>query len=89
MLNGHHHIRSVLVEAGSALNGALLSQGLVDKAVLYFAERELGADAIPFAEGTTPYFLQQLLSSVERATFPNGGEDIRISGYLHDPWSSL
>jgi diaminohydroxyphosphoribosylaminopyrimidine deaminase/5-amino-6-(5-phosphoribosylamino)uracil reductase len=90
VLNGHHNIRSVLVEGGSTLNGALLRHDLVDKVVLYFAEQELGADAIPFAEGTTPYLLQQQLSSVERATFPNGSaEDVRISGYLHDPWSDL
>lgn len=85
-----HHIRSVLVEAGYALNGALLRHGLVDKVVLYFAEQKLGADSIPFAEGMTSYLLQQHLSSIERATFPNGGgEDVRISGYLHDPWGGL
>ena len=43
VLNGHHHIRSVLTEAGSALNGSLLRDQLVDKVVLYFAEQELGA----------------------------------------------
>jgi diaminohydroxyphosphoribosylaminopyrimidine deaminase/5-amino-6-(5-phosphoribosylamino)uracil reductase len=90
VLNGHHHIRSVLAEGGSALNTALLRHGLVDKVVLYFAEQELGADAIPFAEGTTPYLLQQQLTSVERDTFPNGrAEDIRISGYLRDPWKDV
>jgi diaminohydroxyphosphoribosylaminopyrimidine deaminase/5-amino-6-(5-phosphoribosylamino)uracil reductase len=90
VLNGHHHIRNVLVEAGSALNTALLRHGLIDKVVLYFAEQELGSAAIPFAEGTTPYLLQQQLASVDRATFPNGSaEDIRISGYLHDPWNEV
>ena len=90
VLNGHHHIRSVLAEAGSALNSSLLRDQLADKVVLYFAEQELGESAIPFAEGTSPYLLQQELSSVERATFPNGdAEDVRISGYLHDPWGGL
>jgi diaminohydroxyphosphoribosylaminopyrimidine deaminase/5-amino-6-(5-phosphoribosylamino)uracil reductase len=95
VLNGHHHIRSVLTEAGSALNGSLLRDQLVDKVVLYFAEQELGEAAIPFAEGASPYSLQEELSSVERATFPNTGfpnveaEDVRISGYLHDPWAGL
>ena len=90
VLNGHHHIRSVLVEAGSDINGYLLRDKLVDKAVLYFSEQELGGEAIPFADGTTPYLLQQELTSVERASFSNAtGEDVRISGYLHDPWSSL
>src|SRR5215469_10514243 len=90
VLNGHHHIRSVLTEAGSSLNGSLLREQLADKAVLYFAERELGASAIPFAEGVSPYVLQERLLSMERATFPNeSGEDVRISGYLHDPWAGL
>jgi diaminohydroxyphosphoribosylaminopyrimidine deaminase/5-amino-6-(5-phosphoribosylamino)uracil reductase len=90
VLSGHHHIRSVLTEGGSTLNGTLLRDQLADKVVLYFAERELGASAIPFAEGTSPYVLQQELSSVERETFPNeGAEDVRVSGYLHDPWDGL
>src|SRR5215469_7705063 len=83
-----HHVRSVITEAGSALNGSLLRDQLVDKVVLYFAEQELGASAVPFAEGTSPYLLQQELSSVKRTEFPNGAaEDVRISGYLHDPWA--
>jgi len=85
-----HHVRSVITEAGSALNGSLLRDQLVDKVVLYFAEQELGASAVPFAEGTSPYLLQQELSSVKRTEFPNGAaEDVRISGYLHDPWAGL
>jgi len=85
-----HQIRSVITEAGSTLNGSLLRDQLVDKVVLYFAEQELGVAAVPFAEGASPYLLQQQLSSVERKVFPNAaGEDVRISGYLHDPWSGL
>lgn len=84
-------VLSVLAEGGSALNGALLSAGLADKIVLYYAERELGLNALPFASGfASPYALQQQLTSVERATFSNGpGEDVRISGYLHDPWTGI
>ncbi len=86
-----HHIRSVLAEGGSELNGSLLRDQLADRVVLYFAEQELGAAALPFAEGTSPYLLQQQLTSVERASFPHApeGEDVRVSGYLHDPWSGI
>ena len=86
-----HHIRSVLAEGGSELNGSLLREHLADKIVLYFAEQELGTKALPFAEGTSPYLLQQQLTSVDRTTFPHApdGEDIRITGYLHDPWARL
>jgi diaminohydroxyphosphoribosylaminopyrimidine deaminase / 5-amino-6-(5-phosphoribosylamino)uracil reductase len=89
VLNGQH-IRSVLTEAGSALNGGLLRDQFADKVVLYFAEQELGEAALPFAEGTSPYLVQEQLSGVERTAFQNAaGEDIRISGYLHDPWAGL
>jgi diaminohydroxyphosphoribosylaminopyrimidine deaminase/5-amino-6-(5-phosphoribosylamino)uracil reductase len=77
---------SVLLEAGSVLNGAFLRANLVDRVVLYFAERELGPDAIPFARnGPNPFALQQQLLHLETQPI---GADIRISGLLHDPWST-
>lgn len=84
-------IRSVFAEAGSQVNGNLLSRDLVDRVVLYFAETELGAAAIPFAEGgPSPFDVQANLLQAERVTFPHGtGEDVRISGYIHDPWSDI
>jgi diaminohydroxyphosphoribosylaminopyrimidine deaminase/5-amino-6-(5-phosphoribosylamino)uracil reductase len=82
---------SVLVEAGSAVNGGFLAQGLVDRVVLYFAERELGVEAVPFAaDFASPYELQRRLTGTARATFANAGaEDVRVSGYLHDPWNGV
>jgi diaminohydroxyphosphoribosylaminopyrimidine deaminase/5-amino-6-(5-phosphoribosylamino)uracil reductase len=90
----HRNILSVLVEAGSALNGSLLRANLVDKVVLYYAESELGLDAIPFAaDFDSPYALQQRLTQTTHATFPSDltprAEDVRITGYLHDPWATL
>ncbi|MGA8937578.1 MAG: bifunctional diaminohydroxyphosphoribosylaminopyrimidine deaminase/5-amino-6-(5-phosphoribosylamino)uracil reductase RibD [Acidobacteriaceae bacterium] len=87
------NILSVLVEAGSALNGALLRANLVDRVVLYYAESELGLNALPFAAGyDSPYAVQQRLTQTTRTTFagltPNA-EDVRITGYLHDPWSTI
>ncbi|HEX5282807.1 MAG TPA: bifunctional diaminohydroxyphosphoribosylaminopyrimidine deaminase/5-amino-6-(5-phosphoribosylamino)uracil reductase RibD [Bryocella sp.] len=90
-----HHIRSVLTEAGAALNGSLLRDGFADRVVLYFAERELGASGLAFAEGTSPYLVQQQMSGVERETLANAmsegvrAEDVKISGYLHDPWAGM
>jgi diaminohydroxyphosphoribosylaminopyrimidine deaminase/5-amino-6-(5-phosphoribosylamino)uracil reductase len=83
------NILSVLLEAGSAINGGFLRADLVDKLVLYYAEQELGLDAIPFAQDfASPYVVQQKLTQTTRATFPNGDtEDARITGYLHDPWT--
>lgn len=79
---------SVMIEAGAAVNGSFLRAGLVDKLVLYYGEQEFGANAVPFAEGIgSPYALQQQLSRISRAAFAHGAaEDIRITGYLRDPW---
>jgi diaminohydroxyphosphoribosylaminopyrimidine deaminase / 5-amino-6-(5-phosphoribosylamino)uracil reductase len=87
------NILSVLIEAGSSLNGSFLRANLVDKLVLYYAERELGIDAVPFAANLdSPYALQQRLTRTTRATFPSdvalNTEDVRITGYLHDPWAN-
>jgi diaminohydroxyphosphoribosylaminopyrimidine deaminase/5-amino-6-(5-phosphoribosylamino)uracil reductase len=84
-------ITSLLVEAGSGLNSSLLRANLVDELVLYYAETELGLDAVPFAaDYDSPYVLQQRLSHTTRVSFPSdiapNAEDIRITGYLHDPW---
>jgi diaminohydroxyphosphoribosylaminopyrimidine deaminase/5-amino-6-(5-phosphoribosylamino)uracil reductase len=84
-------IRSVLAEAGSALNGSLLRAQLADRVILYYADHELGEPAIPFAEGfASPHALEQQLTSVERTSFPaDTTEDTRITGYLHDPWTDI
>ena len=90
----HRNILSLLIEAGSALNGSLLRANLIDRLVLYYAERELGLDAIPFAAGfDSPYALQQRLTQTTSAAFPSDltlrAEDVRITGYLQDPWASI
>ena len=84
-------VRSLLVEGGSVLNGEMLKAGLVDKVVLYYAPVELGANALPFAAGEgSPYALQERLTGVERVAFAHGPEeDVRVSGYLRDPWQGV
>lgn len=84
-------LTSVLAESGSGLNVSLLRADLVDRLVFYYADTELGAGAIPFAaHGPSPFMLQEKLLGATRTSFPHGAsEDIRISGYLHDPWQSL
>jgi diaminohydroxyphosphoribosylaminopyrimidine deaminase/5-amino-6-(5-phosphoribosylamino)uracil reductase len=81
------HILSILLEAGSALNAAFLRAGFVDRVVLYYAETELGPNAIPFAaDGPSPFALEQSLTHLEKSPI---GPDIRVSGYLHNPWPRL
>jgi diaminohydroxyphosphoribosylaminopyrimidine deaminase / 5-amino-6-(5-phosphoribosylamino)uracil reductase len=77
-------ILSLLLECGSHLNGSFLRQNLADKAVLIYAEAELGDQAVPFAQGVpSPYLFEESLHRVTRATY---GPDACITGYLHDPW---
>jgi diaminohydroxyphosphoribosylaminopyrimidine deaminase / 5-amino-6-(5-phosphoribosylamino)uracil reductase len=81
---GERNILSLLLECGSRLNGSFLRQNLVDKAVLIYAETELGDQAIPFAQGVaSPYLFEQSLARVTRTTY---GPDACVTGYLHDPW---
>ena len=84
-------IRSLLVEAGSALNGSLLAGNLVDQLILYKTQKPLGPEGLPFAKNyPSPEFLEGLLNHKQAETFPHGdGEDLRISGYLHDPWTDV
>jgi diaminohydroxyphosphoribosylaminopyrimidine deaminase / 5-amino-6-(5-phosphoribosylamino)uracil reductase len=78
------NIISLLLECGSHLNGSFLQQNLVDKAVLIYAETELGDKAIPFAQGiASPYLFEQSLHRITRNTY---GPDACVTGYLHDPW---
>jgi diaminohydroxyphosphoribosylaminopyrimidine deaminase / 5-amino-6-(5-phosphoribosylamino)uracil reductase len=78
------NILGLLLECGSHLNGAFLRQNLADKAVLLYAETELGDQALPFAQGiASPYLFEQSLHRITRTTF---GPDAFITGYLHDPW---
>ena len=88
-------VRSVLLEAGSILNGNMLSEGLVDRVVLYRSPNSLdeyeSPDALPLAHGQpAPEALIERLTDVSRRSFAhNELEDVRIAGYLHDPWAGV
>ncbi|MCL2660026.1 MAG: bifunctional diaminohydroxyphosphoribosylaminopyrimidine deaminase/5-amino-6-(5-phosphoribosylamino)uracil reductase RibD [Acidobacteriaceae bacterium] len=81
---GERSILSVLLECGSHLNGAFLRQNLVDKAILYYSQTELGEQAVPFAQGIESlYGFEQTLARVTRTLVE---PDARVTGYLHYPW---
>lgn len=78
---------SLLLETGSHLNGAFLTQQLVDRVFLFFADQKLGEAAIPFADGVaSPDLVVQRLTRFRRSLL---GPDTLISGYLRDPWQDL
>ncbi|NYF81259.1 bifunctional diaminohydroxyphosphoribosylaminopyrimidine deaminase/5-amino-6-(5-phosphoribosylamino)uracil reductase RibD [Granulicella arctica] len=83
------NILSLLLECGSHLNGAFLAQHLVDKAILFYAETELGNSAIPFAQGIpSPFLFEQSLRRITRTSFgPLERQDACVTGYLRDPWA--
>jgi len=85
-LLGERQILSLLLEAGAHLNGAFLSQGLVDRAILFYSDTELGDRALPFATGIpSPFLFEQSLRRTTRASF---GVNPCLTGYLSDPWAA-
>ena len=90
---GDLDILSVLLEAGPGLNAAFLNAGLVDKAVLFFSETELGDASIPFADAAhNPFALMKQLQAVDRCDFQHEAEadrgvDACVRGTLRDPWT--
>lgn len=82
---GARKLPSVLLECGSELNGAFLTEGLVDKVVLFYAQTRLGERAVPFASGAeSPLLLEQSMWRVTRRMI---GTDASVLGYLRDPWA--
>ncbi len=81
---GRRKILGLLLECGTTLNGAFLEAGLVDKVALFYAETELGVDAVPFARGLgSPFLLEKGLRGVTREMF---GADVRVSGSVRSAW---
>ncbi|QNI36337.1 bifunctional diaminohydroxyphosphoribosylaminopyrimidine deaminase/5-amino-6-(5-phosphoribosylamino)uracil reductase RibD [Edaphobacter albus] len=81
---GKRKLLSVLLEGGSRLNGAFLSHDLVNKTILFYSPQKLGDQAISFAhDSLSPFELEKSLHRATRTTF---GQDICVTGYLHDPW---
>ncbi len=78
------NILSLLLECGARVNGAFLTQHLVDKVVLFYGQSTLGGSAIPFAAGIDSPALVE--ASLQRLTRAAVGLDTVVSGYLDDPW---
>lgn len=79
---GRREILSVIVEAGSALNGALLEQNLVDKMILFYAPRVLGEITVPVAQYRARTARDsRMLANLSLHRF---GPDFAVEGYFHD-----
>jgi len=80
---GRRDILSVLLEAGSALNGAALAAGIVNKLVLFYAPKLAGETGVPFARAK-----KLALPPLARVRLRQFGPDFAIEGYLRDVYGN-
>jgi diaminohydroxyphosphoribosylaminopyrimidine deaminase / 5-amino-6-(5-phosphoribosylamino)uracil reductase len=80
---GKREILSVLLEAGSALNGAALASDIVDRVFLFYAPRFAGETRVPFA--TAANLKHAPLLSLNIHQF---GPDFALEGILHDVYGN-
>jgi diaminohydroxyphosphoribosylaminopyrimidine deaminase/5-amino-6-(5-phosphoribosylamino)uracil reductase len=82
---GQLEITSVMIEGGSAVNGAALASGVVDKVFLYYAPKILGAGSVPFSASADSHRLDEALQ-VKHVRLHPLEEDFAVDGYLRDPY---
>jgi diaminohydroxyphosphoribosylaminopyrimidine deaminase/5-amino-6-(5-phosphoribosylamino)uracil reductase len=80
---GKREILSLLLEAGSALNGAALAADVVDKVFLFYAPRFAGETRVPLATATN--LKHAPLRAVNIHQF---GSDFAVEGMLHDVYGN-
>lgn len=73
---------SVMIEAGGQVTASALQVGCVDKLVLYYAPVMLGNAGLSLMEK-----LEMQRLDVSRVAAAQLGQDVRWTGYVHDPWS--
>lgn len=80
---GKREILSVLLEAGSELNGAALAADIVDKVFLFYAPKIAGEARVPFATATN--LKHTALRNLNIRQF---GPDFAVEGMLHDVYGN-
>jgi diaminohydroxyphosphoribosylaminopyrimidine deaminase/5-amino-6-(5-phosphoribosylamino)uracil reductase len=76
---GESGVSSVMIEGGTRINTSALGAGVVDRLVLFYAPRLLGAEGVPFVDS----FDERVLSTPEVAGF---GDDVCLSYTLKSYW---
>jgi diaminohydroxyphosphoribosylaminopyrimidine deaminase/5-amino-6-(5-phosphoribosylamino)uracil reductase len=76
---GRRELLSVLLEAGSTLNGVALSAGIVHKLMLFYAPKIAAEARVPFAIAPN-----LKLPSLQRVRTQSFGPDIAFEAYLQD-----
>lgn len=78
---GENGISSLFIEGGGTVNSAFLANGLIDKAVLYFAPKLVGGkDAPTFMEGAGFEWMRDAVELVD-GEFTKIGKDFKFTGY--------
>jgi diaminohydroxyphosphoribosylaminopyrimidine deaminase / 5-amino-6-(5-phosphoribosylamino)uracil reductase len=78
-------VQTLLLEGGPTLAGAFLRADLIDKLVLFVAPKLVGGDdAPPLFAGPGVHVLADAVS-VTSVEISRVGEDVLVTGYLHEP----
>jgi diaminohydroxyphosphoribosylaminopyrimidine deaminase/5-amino-6-(5-phosphoribosylamino)uracil reductase len=86
---GEMEIISILVEGGRRINGSFLAADLVDKYYCYIAPIIIGGDSAPGAFGGEGISALTSASKLVGVSVKHLGEDLLVSGYLHNSTSAL
>jgi diaminohydroxyphosphoribosylaminopyrimidine deaminase/5-amino-6-(5-phosphoribosylamino)uracil reductase len=78
---GELEILSAVLEAGGQLNASALNGGHVDKITLFYAPVFLGPNAVPLLQEALTRPLTPIPSAIACVD-----QDVRVDGYLRDPW---
>jgi diaminohydroxyphosphoribosylaminopyrimidine deaminase/5-amino-6-(5-phosphoribosylamino)uracil reductase len=85
---GRRQILSVLIEAGSQVNGAALDAKIVDKMILFYAPRVLGATVAPMALSGAKVQSLAAASALENLRLRHVGPDFVVEGYFTDVYGN-
>jgi diaminohydroxyphosphoribosylaminopyrimidine deaminase / 5-amino-6-(5-phosphoribosylamino)uracil reductase len=74
-------LQSVLVEGGSAIAGAFVDAGLINKVTFLIAPKIIGGTAAPGAVGGSGIEMMSDALELEKITVTQRGRDIEVTGY--------
>ena len=83
---GRRQMIHVLLEGGSRLNGAAIEAGLVDKMILFYAPKIMGAGGVPMARIASRWFPKS--PALENISLRRVGPDFVVEGYFHDVYGN-
>jgi diaminohydroxyphosphoribosylaminopyrimidine deaminase/5-amino-6-(5-phosphoribosylamino)uracil reductase len=79
---GQRQILNLLLEAGAELNGAALQAGIVDKMILFYAPKIMGAGGVPLAHIPSRGLAKS--PALKNLSLQRYGPDFVVQGYFHD-----